>query len=58
MTTQQAVELIESALEHCRQQNQVLKTAHRYGDSKALMEEFHEWMLPTGENIELMICPE
>ena len=58
MTTQQAADLIESALDHCRHQNKVLKAAHRYGDSKALLAEFQEWRLPIGDDIELMICPE
>lgn len=57
MTTEQAIELIEGAVDYSRQRSRVLKSRDRLADAEAVHQEFEEWLHPKGETLPLMPCP-
>ena len=57
MTTEQAIELIEGALDYSRQRTKLLGSWERQGDAEAIQQEFDEWLNPRGDALPLMPCP-
>ena len=57
MTTEEAMALIEGALDYCRQRQKVLTNGDRDADALAIDHEFKEWLNPQGGILPLMPCP-
>ena len=57
MTTEEAMALIEGALDYCRQRQKVLTSGDRDADALAIDHEFKEWLNPQGGILPLMPCP-
>ena len=57
MTTEEAMALIEGALDYCKQRQKLLTNADRDGDAQAIDREFEEWLNPKGGILPLMTCP-
>lgn len=57
MTTEDAMALIEGALDYCRQRQKVLTGSDRDADAQAIDHEFQEWLNPQGGILPLMPCP-
>ena len=57
MTTEEAMALIEGALDYCKHRQKLLTNADRDGDAQAIDREFEEWLNPKGGILPLMPCP-
>ena len=57
MTSEQAAQLIDSALDLVHQRLQNLEAQAMTMEHKALTEEFREWRQPIGGHIDLMVFP-
>lgn len=57
MTTEEAMALIEGALDYCRQRQKLLTSDDRNADALAIDHEFKEWINPQGGILPLMPCP-
>ena len=57
MTSEEAMALIEAAIDYCKQRRKLLTNADRDGDALAIDHEFEEWLHPQGGVLPLMPCP-
>ena len=57
MTSDQAAQLIDNALDLVHQRLQDLETLALHGERRALAAEFREWRHPNGNHIDLMVFP-
>ena len=57
MTSEQAVALIDAAVDYSRQRCKLLSSMQRQSDANAIRREFDEWLNPTGDCLPLMPCP-
>ena len=57
MTTEEAMALIEGAVDYCTHRSKVLSHAQRNADASAIDHEFEEWLNPRGGVLPLMPCP-
>ena len=57
MTTDEAIALIEGAVDYCRQRQKLLNNDDRNADARAIDHEFEEWLNPRGGVLPLMPCP-
>ena len=57
MTSEQAAQLIDNALDQVHQRLQELESQSLPKEQKALAAEFREWRHPSGAHIDLMVFP-
>jgi hypothetical protein len=57
MTSEQAAQLIDNALDCVHQRLQELESLSLPQEGRALAEEFREWRHPSGAHIDLMVFP-
>lgn len=57
MTSEQAAQLIDNALDQVHQRLQELESLSLRQEGRALAEEFREWRHPRGGHIDLMVFP-
>jgi len=57
MTSEQAAQLIDDALDLVHQRLIALEHEEQSQAHQALVEEFREWRHPPGGHIDLMVCP-
>ena len=57
MTTEEAMALIEGAVDYCTHRSKLLIHAQRSADASAIDHEFEEWLNPRGGVLPLMPCP-
>lgn len=57
MTSEQAIELIGSAVDYSKQRSKLLASRERVSDAEAIRSEFEEWINPIGDCLPLMPCP-
>ena len=57
MTSEQAIELIGSAVDYSQQRSKLLVSKERVSDAEAIQSEFKEWIHPIGDCLPLMPCP-
>ena len=57
MTSEQAIELIGSAVDYSQQRSKLLVSKERVSDAEAIRSEFKEWIHPVGDCLPLMPCP-
>ena len=54
MTSEQAIELIGSAVDYSQQRSKLLISKERVSDAEAIRSEFKEWIHPIGDCLPLM----
>jgi hypothetical protein len=57
MTSDQAAQLIDNALDQVHQRLQELESLSLRSEQRALAAEYREWRHPTGGHIDLMVFP-
>lgn len=57
MTSDQAAQLIDSALDQVHQRLQELESLSLRSEQRALAAEYREWRQPSGGHIDLMVFP-
>jgi hypothetical protein len=57
MTSDQAAQLIDNALDQVHQRLQKLESMSLQPEQQALTAEYREWRHPTGGHIDLMVFP-
>lgn len=57
MTSEQAAQLIDNALDQVHQRLQELESQSLPREQRALAAEFREWRHPSGGHIDLMVFP-
>ncbi|MFN6133620.1 MAG: hypothetical protein ACK46L_12100 [Synechococcaceae cyanobacterium] len=57
MTSDQAAQLIDNALDQVHQRLQELESLSLRPEQRALAAEYREWRHPTGGHIDLMVFP-
>lgn len=57
MTSEQAAQLIDNALDQVHQRLQELESQSLAKEQRALAAEFREWRHPNGAHIDLMVFP-